>query len=566
MTTHIATNPLQQTYSCTIRTLSPVHIGSGIQYKQDLDFVFDHNQIKLLNTNTLFKDLESSGKDQIEGYAQAVETCTSSEWLQKTGLLKKHTRLNGRWEGNKAPQDIHGQMQDAQNDAYIPGSSLKGALRTAIIVSLLNLKKSEILDKDLPNAIPGKFADQKALKKLLGEDPKYNLMRCLSVGDFYSENNNIGLYRVNVFRQTNENKKKIELKFPVCIEGFYPQTDFFGQISLDSFLQNQDKKYKCFNFNHNFDELATNIIMPLRMNANKIIEDELAYLNDNEALKTSEIKSLVAFYKKLQDHIAALNDNEAILPMGWGIGWRGMTGALWEPDSYKNIRAKLKLAGKDNKYINFPFPKSRKIAQMPDGCYPMGWVQLSFHSKADIKEQARQERLKAAEEQKHPWRQPLQQAEIKTEHWGAFQDNVLNNEQLSQYQSQPEVGQRVYALALRLRDQTKKWTPERDQAIAHWLKPSGIHWQPLADKADSNSQEAADPLTQQQTEQIKALHHFGAYQNSDLDLKALTLPALNALEKRMKNDWGCAEKRARRNKKQAHNQVKNLIKQQKSKG
>ena len=69
--------------------------------------------------------------------------------------------------------------------------------------------------------------------------------------------------------------------------------------------------------------------------------------------------------------------------MAWGSGWRGMTGQLLESDDLSDdLRKKLRLA---DRYLSFPFPKSRRLTLVNGTDSPMGWIKLSFMPMSEVK-------------------------------------------------------------------------------------------------------------------------------------------------------------------------------------
>lgn len=84
----------------------------------------------------------------------------------------------------------------------------------------------------------------------------------------------------------------------------------------------------------------------------------------------------------LKDLLAAVGDSPPkalVFPVGWGIGWLGMTGRLLNERKADNLARAYPLGRRSE---NFPFPKSRKWVQ--EGCddpetaplYPLGWIRM----------------------------------------------------------------------------------------------------------------------------------------------------------------------------------------------
>ncbi len=60
---------------------------------------------------------------------------------------------------------------------------------------------------------------------------------------------------------------------------------------------------------------------------------------------------------------------------------------------------------------------------------------------------------------------------------------------------------------------------------------------------------------------IEALNDWGAYKSGGIDINELSLPAAQHLLKRFKNDWGCGNRKAKKDKKDALKQLQKHIRE-----
>ena len=383
---------IQTTYVCRLEALAPVHVGSGETLKKDFDFFIQNGKAHLVSSAKIMTEVAKLGPEKINAFTTAMDGGKAGEWLRQHGIrVKTLARESCPLPGGKDPREIRAQIKDGFGNPYLPGSSIKGALRTAVIRKLFTASNVNL--KTQSN-------DKEICKDVLGKDAKLNLMRCLAVGDFaltksdQTAVNNTLVYRLDSPgsgkmspKQIGPPKKKFDMQ--ICIQHFLPAAICSGNISVNNFLSAKDREHDCFKFKAHID--LPWLIHACRELAAHTIETELSFFKD----KTGKpVQGIVNFYKALQEKQNQLEDNEIIIQMAWGAGWRGMTGQLLEEnDLTPQLRGKLKLA---SKYKDaFPFPKSRRIVTVNGREMPLGWVKLSFLSKEELRKKEETERQQA---------------------------------------------------------------------------------------------------------------------------------------------------------------------------
>ena len=399
---------IRTVYQCNLQILTPVHVGSGEKLIENFDFFGKDNKIYVINSSKMFAAVEKLGANKIVEFTQAVEDKNIVAWLQKQGI-----RLDGIasrsfvFSGHKIPREIHAHIRDAFGNPLIPGSSLKGALRTAIIRKLAKAENDFQVKTKGTNP---KYMDQTICSALLGRDAKENLLRTLSVGDYAFQSDVTSVQQVWVNRLTN--KTELAGKFPIHIEGISNNAASQGTISFDKFLPDKDHKKKCFNFKAILSQRW--LVNACRSLTRHTIETELQFL---EGKVGRPAEGLRRFYTRLSEQIKNLPENEVIIQIAWGSGWRGMTGQLLESDDLSDdLRKKLRLA---DRYLSFPFPKSRRLTLVNGTDSSMGWIKLSFILMEEVKRAEQEKQLqqislqkerqekKAAEKARHEQKEQL---------------------------------------------------------------------------------------------------------------------------------------------------------------
>ena len=138
---------MKRYYTLTVRTLSPVHIGCGEEItKIDYCYAKDSKRIYVMHPQKLFNGLQSKGiltafeqklmsADKMFSLTrffsdQQIMESEYSAWAKYSYPVNNVSVENGQ-------NGIFSFIKDAYDCPYIPGSSLKGALRTALAYSII---------------------------------------------------------------------------------------------------------------------------------------------------------------------------------------------------------------------------------------------------------------------------------------------------------------------------------------------------------------------------------------------------------------------------------------------
>lgn len=125
-------------YQLRLLTLAPVHIGDGEKYSAK-NYIYEDNQYYFPNMGKLYLNLNNQQKESFEGFLASPRHDRLIDFLHQENIAnrdfggykikatgfetEKHGRLN----------EIQTFVKDPYGNPYIPGSSLKGALRTILV-------------------------------------------------------------------------------------------------------------------------------------------------------------------------------------------------------------------------------------------------------------------------------------------------------------------------------------------------------------------------------------------------------------------------------------------------
>ncbi len=598
---------LSSSYICEIEILSPVHIGSGERLNNGLDFLIRDKKAVIVSMKKLMDRLHELGSDAAQSLTDAIESNRLEEWLRNQGIALHDIAKRSHPVTERVIREIHPQICSGTGQPFIPGSSLKGAFRTALLLDLATKDQFKIVQDTLENLIEKekvnlKFADSN-ITKILGKDPKFNLMRSLTVGDFHTASDRLFLPCTYVYSLSADNKLAREKKGKFDMKNFPESIGksaiAHGQIAFDDYLQHHAVGKENFEAFSNRLSLAW-LIACLRQKTEQTIAKDEAFFTDYGNNK--DCREVAAFYQKLKDECENLQDNEAILQIAWGSGWRGMTGPLLQDDDLTDeLRKKLKLAANR---LNFPFPKTRKVALTPQGARPFGWIKIKFTDKEEVKEKERIELQEKIEQKKFPWKSTLKElksisdlnilqqkikkderiikwlAEIEEvektirskivelvedsassiDNWGDLKQKFLMNELVKQWINLPEITQAVQNAVNRVVTIDKKrgkWTEDREKLVSKFFDAAGLKWHPHSGQEEKTGGSAA--VNTSLLKEIEQLSSWKDYRRAKIKIKDLDLACCKALKKKFQ-EWKLKKSKDKTQKK-TYNAIINRIKQ-----
>ena len=135
--------------TATIRLTSPMlHIGSEVSQLSPFEYVDTPEKVYLLNSDLLARELLRRGRlndyigniERREPITDILENIFKDNWPQAKAangerIFPAHLTSRNWVEGNIT--DLRPMIRNGMGQLYIPGSSIKGAIRTAIAYHLL---------------------------------------------------------------------------------------------------------------------------------------------------------------------------------------------------------------------------------------------------------------------------------------------------------------------------------------------------------------------------------------------------------------------------------------------
>lgn len=384
---------------CKLTTLTPCHIGSGNTLLRNIEFVVNGEEVGVISPNKIYALLGEQGVDR---WCQAIErgdniwnvVKTQNRNAQLKDICSKVLDLNG-----DASNELKEQMA-TNGTPYIPGSSLKGAIVSAIIgatihsneeaLPIIKESRRERIDRKTGEKKVGyndKVGERLFIKPTMtprGEqhDPKNSNLRFLRVGDACFEDyalTSIDCYGLNL----RERQSIIDKKARALVECINAEND--AEVDIQLMV---DYHKKCGDIVNTLPEAMQseeNLLNAINAHTMRLLIDELAFWSEQENrdyyhIDTDEEQEeleecyLDSIREMLGECRACKSGKEAILRVGYGSGWRFMTGRWFDENNemWDDIISVIR-GNNRRKYEQYDFPKTRRVGLGT----PFGFVKIS---------------------------------------------------------------------------------------------------------------------------------------------------------------------------------------------
>ena len=370
--------PDYKIYDLKVSTVTPLHIGSGTDLLHEYDYAIHGGKTWRLNESTLLDAVYADDPaiaDQLAGTAPA-DLLEPKDFIEASKFFRYIIQGTPRSERKGA--QLQEQLKTVNDEPYLPGSSLKGALRTAI--GWYAWKELGLEPRADKLHRYGKFAAQNYEKDIFGRNPNNDFMRALHVAD--SKAVKKGSLMVLNIRALNQSG---ELQAPIEAESIRPDTLFEMRLKLDTALYSDWAKKKGLRLKGKSWLEALPQIM--HTHTRQLIESELARYKEGDVAAR-----LTSFYTQLENLTQKPSSTQFLLQLGAGTGWSDKTfgSHLKKSDRFMNTILKSRRDGGYGVARKKPprniqeFPLSRRVAvafrRRDDGrmienpAYPLGWV------------------------------------------------------------------------------------------------------------------------------------------------------------------------------------------------
>ena len=384
---------MKQTYQ--LQVITPVHIGSGETLNQidgcyangswyhiDLDKVLEH-------PSTNLNALTSEMADRNFRWQRHLQ--------QHDADLSELSAYSLPCPQSPEEVEIREAIKSVGNRPYIPGSTLKGAIRTALLGEMLS-KSNLVYDQSLQQlettidrgarGNPRREQPGRRIESLaFGKDPNRDLLRALQVSDtepLESDALEIGMAWTVTLNRNDQLVQKIEgnREYKNFIQQFQSNQRLTFTLKIDELLFRKREKER-LNFNDLQEEALQSIAKICRSETEKYTQDERDFFSHYKLLEIANC------YDELIDLNNTLSEDEFLLQIGWGTGYHAQTVASLfttddedsRDDLWMDLRERFQLGesrSQRDEYDEREFPKTRRVLYRGrNPIAPLGWIKIS---------------------------------------------------------------------------------------------------------------------------------------------------------------------------------------------
>jgi len=356
---------ISQHYTLHLMTLSPLHIGTGRELLRDYDYVVWQGRTWRVDEDALLDAaLGDEAFDEALLRRPAAELLQPADFHPNSGLFRYIIRGTPRSQGKGAR--LREQIKNVFDQPYLPGSSLKGAFRTAIFDWALAQSPKAPAWHRLKDS--RKWAAQPIERSLLGRDPNHDLLRALHVSDSAPMDPNQSLSVENAQVVTGGKPGS-----PIEVEALRPKVRLRTSVKLDLSLFTPQAEHT-LRFGDRLQWLQS-LMAICRARVAPILVAERDWFG-----RYYPHSPIADFYAQLHQLVNQMHEERCILQIGWGGGWLNKTvGRYLSGNQRENIIRRYRLA-RGQRQPGAPFPRSRRVVLDSRGqpVAPFGWVLLEM--------------------------------------------------------------------------------------------------------------------------------------------------------------------------------------------
>lgn len=351
-----------------VEVLSPLHIGTGKPLQRGYDYTVYKNRTWRIDEDALFQEVYARSQGNQQAFNRLLQARPAEELIEPDDY-SAHPEffrydMPGQPKAASQGAELRECLKDSQDRPYLPGSSLKGALRTVLAWAIARSEKLEISRSQLGNNRA--WAAQPLERAIFGSDPNHDLLRALHVGDS-SPAGKAALMLANVQVVAGNRYQS-----PIEVEALQPGAHVALTLTLDEHLL-AEKIALRLGWSQRGQYLRK-VALHGRNWAGVRIRVELAHCAGRK-----EMARVVEFYQRLERLRGQLKgSNDFLLQISWGGGWGAKTlGDLISanPNQMEQIIGDYRLSKSRERQPGDAFPRSRRIYFDRSGpAMPMGWV------------------------------------------------------------------------------------------------------------------------------------------------------------------------------------------------
>jgi len=469
---------LHTTWDVKVEALSPLHIGTGTELLLGYDLLSHRGHTYRVDEDVLLEQAlvqaEQAGAaavNQLLAGRPATELLAETDFDPHSPLFRYV--MPGVPFTTTPGAKIQEQIKDVRDRLYLPGSSLKGALRTVLAWGFYARQRKR---PDLGRLRRSRsWASQDLERDIFGWDPNHDWLRALHVEDSrpLAPDGHLTLQTVQVYPTQTGDSPGLN----VDVEAVRPGTVFDLAITVDEYGF-RGEAVRQLGWQGKRAWLGQLTALGKQYARQRLLA-EVAFFQAHGGPQAA-----LQFYAALVRQVVEgeLAEDEFLLQVGWGTGWESKTlgsGLLRQSDAaFERLLSEYRMTKERRREVGDAFPKSRTLALRGGApATPLGWVRVKVAGFVPGEEpqvapaQGKERPVRPAGGQGPEGLRPGQvlEGEVRrVEEFGAFVDvgvgrdglvriSELAEERVARVEDVVQVGQRVRVKVLKVEQREGKW-------------------------------------------------------------------------------------------------------------
>lgn len=369
--------------SVKMELLTPIHIGNGNFLQNNTDFIaYKEGEDSFLSIVDPKKVLKLVGVEHIDDWVLSIENEADntqkfvSRFHRGAHPLDYARRVITNFASIKPTDTLKECLHNGMGLPYIPGSSIKGAMRTSVLSHFVANKSAFALEYKVANR--GRYTAKRVEQDLFGDSPNQDIFRFLQIGDAYFEKGDeiaMRIVSLNI-RQKDDLRDKSKSQIVEAI-GINGEAIFQINMAIEQCaLARKSSIWREILGDFPSEEKAlTSLFDLVNTQTGKLVREEIKYWGH---LMEGRYMGAEDYVENMQSILQEIEKcergTECILRIGYGSGWRFITGAWTEMlDGFEHIIAVSRPGNR--RYAEYDFPKSRRLDEDGD---ILGFVKLTL--------------------------------------------------------------------------------------------------------------------------------------------------------------------------------------------
>jgi CRISPR/Cas system CSM-associated protein Csm5 (group 7 of RAMP superfamily) len=414
------TKSINNNYYLEMEVLTPLHIGAGSDkdWVKGLDYIYDNKKIIKLNSTKVFQ--YAANPDKLSGIlikkdSESLKTLLAGNFdnaIEKKFCCNINTDI-----------DIKAHIKTGlNNNPFVPGSSLKGAIRSIFLNHFINNKNKKNIDE---KEYFGSSTDGDEFMRFIKiSDAHFNMTELVNTKIFNlygnapnfkggwkhemrgkdSTNNTFKNTGFNTIYEVIPEKEKSFFQIDISkiqFDNFNHFAFYQYQIDKSNKINNIKKREQNLNRYNSLKSLLDKKEIIISEGLKKIFEIINRYTkeyikNEKDFFKKYENNETGTIIQSLENLLNSIpNDNSScVLRMAAGSGFHSITGD-WNLENHFIDNISVSKGQSRGKLGNNESAKSRKIAINDEKYLPMGFIKLRLVNEDEIKNRKEeQEKIK----------------------------------------------------------------------------------------------------------------------------------------------------------------------------